>query len=315
MLTVLTAADDSLHPAPPDDPSWTETMWLAFAVPSRHLSGVIYTVLRPNRDVGWLGVWMWDDTAHAETDILYFQSYPHLPMPTNVADMELPCGFRQEVLEPGHRYRVSYDDQAELRLDLTFASMHEPIGREFDGGIAGSNQLGRVAGEITFNQEQVPVDCFEFRGRSWSSRPDARMVLRPDEAGSLLCHADTYATSPTTAFFVSSMGNLERTSVLSGHLLRDGEMHSITEGERVVERDPVRGCPLRVVVEATDEADRTLRATGTCVNQLLMATIPGVPFPLWVGGTNWIIDGEPAWGQDQDVPIGRPTPLLAHPAP
>jgi hypothetical protein len=251
---------------------------------------------------------MWDDTAGLETDILYFQSYPHLPMPPDVADIGLPCGFRQQVLDPGHRYQVSYDDQAELRLDLTFAAAHEPIGREFDGAVAGSNQLGRVTGRINFNEEQVAVDCLEFRGRPWSSRPDSRMVLRPDESGTLLCHADSYATSSNSTFFVSSMGNLERTSVLSGYLLREGEMQSISHGERVVERDPLRGCPVRVVVEATDDAGRTMRASGTCVNQLLMATVPGVPFPLWVCGTNWIVDGEAAWGQDQDVPIGRPAP-------
>jgi hypothetical protein len=45
-------------------------------------------------------------------------------------------------------------------------------------------------------------------------------------------------------------------------------------------------------------------------NQLLMATVPGVPFPFWVCGTEWIIDGEAAWGQDQDVPISRPAPSV-----
>jgi hypothetical protein len=97
----------------------------------------------------------------------------------------------------------------------------------------------------SFNQEQLPVDCLEFQGRSWSSRPDARMVLRPDETGMLMCHADSYATSPTSTFFVSSLGNLEQTSVLSGYLLRDGEMHAITEGERVERPGSGLPCPYR----------------------------------------------------------------------
>jgi hypothetical protein len=207
--TVLRGSDDELHPAPAGDPFWTETLWLSFAVPSRRLTGVVYVVLRPNQDVGSLGVWLWDDTAHAEPEILYFQSYPHLPMPKSAAEMELICGFRQSVLEPGRRYRFAFDDGAELRLDLDFTSAHAPLGREFDGAINGSNQLGRVTGEIVFNDEHVAVDCWEFRGRSWSSRADARMVLRPDENGSLMGHADTYAASARSAFFVSSMGDLD----------------------------------------------------------------------------------------------------------
>lgn len=126
-------------------------------------------------------------------------------------------------------------------------------------------------------------------------------------------HSDTYAVSPATSFFASTMGTLARTDIVSGHIHRDGESRAIVEGHRAVVRNPVRGYPDQIVVEATDDAGRTVSATGTCVNHLLMATAPGVPVSIWVCGTNWVVDGEPGWGQDQDVPLGRPEPLISEP--
>jgi hypothetical protein len=311
LLTLLTPQDDSFHARPVGDPDWTETLWLAFAIPERRLSGVTYLVTRPNRGVCSLGVWMWDHTARNEPEVLYFQNHPELATPGDMADFELPCGFSQRVVEPGRRYEVSYDDGAELRLQLSFAALHEPVGREFGGEISGSNQLGTVTGDVWFNGDRFGVECHEFRGRSWSSRSDRRMVLRPDAAGDLMVHADTYAIAAGTSFFVTSMGGLATTDVLSGHLLRDGTLEAIVEGQRSVERHPVHGFPERVTIDAADAMGRTTRATGVCTNQLLMTTVVGVPFPFWVCGTNWTIDGEPGWGQDQDVPVGRPAPQIA----
>jgi hypothetical protein len=78
----------------------------------------------------------------------------------------------------------------------------------------------------------------------------------------------------------------------------------------VVVRSKESGYPESIVFDAIDDAGRTVQATGTYVNQLQMATVPGVPFPFWVCGTEWTVNGEPAWGQDQDVPIGRSAPRL-----
>jgi hypothetical protein len=70
------------------------------------------------------------------------------------------------------------------------------------------------------------------------------------------------------------------------------------------------GYPESIELDATDESGRSVHATGTCVNQLRMATVPGVPFPFWACGTNWVVNDEPAWGQDQTVPIGRRVPHI-----
>ena len=51
----VTAVDDDLHSPTNDDPFWTETLWLAFAVPERRITGAIYPVFRTNQGVCSLG--------------------------------------------------------------------------------------------------------------------------------------------------------------------------------------------------------------------------------------------------------------------
>jgi hypothetical protein len=311
MLVELTEDDDQCHVDETADPYWTETLWLSFGVPERFLSGVIYNVVRPYQKISSLGVWLWDDKAHSETDILYFQNFPHQPSAKDFTDFELPCGMQHRVLEPAKRYLTTYDDGGELRLSLEFEALHGMVGRIFNDEINGSNQLGRVTGSMDLAGDHIEVASLEFRGRTWSHRPDSRMVLRPDETGNRMVHADSYAVSPQTMLMASSMGDLGRTSVLSGYLVKNGEVHSLVDGERVVVRNEKYGYPESIGFVASDDAGRTVRATGTCVNHLQMATAPGVPFPFWVGGTDWSVDGEPAWGQDHDVPIGRPAPRIS----
>jgi hypothetical protein len=303
-LRVVSEADDALHVDPSDDPYWTETMWLSFAVPGRKLTGVTYLVLRPNQGICSLGVWLWDDVKMYEREVLYFHNYWHLPLPSDLTDMSLPCGFSHKVVKPAHSYEVKYDDGVELQLDLLFEALHQPVARAHGDVVDGSNQLGRVTGMIRLNSTELSVDCHEFRGRAWTSRSDNRLAPFSD-TDKKLDYSDTYAVSPTTTFFVSTMGEPSRTEILSGYLLSGGEAHAIVSGERTVTRQPASGRPEEVIVEGTDDAGRTFRAVGTCLNHLLMATVPGVPFPFWVCGTSWIINGEPGWGQDQDVSVGR----------
>jgi len=310
MGSVPGPADDAFHPRPTGDIGWTETMWLSFAAPDRQLTGVVYAVFRPNLSVGSLGVWVWDDSARLESDCVYFQNHVHQPLPPRLEDTELPCGFRYAVLEANSRYHVSFDDDAELSLDLDLRAIHGPTFREMAGETVGWNILGHVKGAMTLNGEHLDIDCIEFIGRSWSPRPDQRMVVRPSLDGALLSHTDTYAATPDRAFFVSTMGGLDETEVLSGSVFRNGETRTVASGHRRVTRHPEHGYPLEVVVDLVDSTGEELHATGRCVNQLLMASAPGVPFPFWVCGTQWDLDGEPAWGQDQLVPIGRPAPRL-----
>jgi hypothetical protein len=305
LVTFLTPTDDGFHAVDSGELYWTETIWLGFAVPERRVTGVTYAVMRPNLSVCSLGVFMWDDQGASEQDCLYFENYPHLPLPADLTSFDLACGYSQRVIEPAKKYRTSYDDGVELLLELDFEGIHPPIARGHGDSVDGSNQLGRVTGRIRLNGEESGVDCLQFRGRAWTVRGDSRFAPRQDGQEALF-YSDTFAATENSAFFVSTMGNLVKTDVLNGYFFSDGEVVPISEGSRVVDRDPAKGYPTRITLEATDQAGRLVHAVGECVNHFRMATVPGVPFPFWVSGTTWLIDGAPAWGEDQDVPVGRP---------
>jgi hypothetical protein len=302
-LEFLVPVDDGFHEQLADDPFASETRWFGFAVPERRLAGVLYPVLRPNQSIASLGVYMWDDTGTTEHDSLYFQNLWHVPMPADLRDFSLLGGFTHRCLEPLTSYEVTYDDNVELRLALRYQGLYPPVGRGHGGPISGFTQLCRVTGSITLNGDTLAVDCHELRAGFWGGRSDLRFPPLPAPPERPMNYSDTYGASERTAFLVGTAGESPTTSVHSGYLLRDGELHPIVEGSRTVTRRSAQGWVEQLEVDAVDAKGRTLQAVGTCVNHLYMQATPAVA--LWNNGTEWVVDGERLWGTDQDVPGGR----------
>jgi hypothetical protein len=298
----MTAADDELHPPPDDDPFWTETLWLGFAVPDRDLTGVIYSIMRPNQHIASLGVYLWDDTGRLEPDALYFHAMGHLPMPASLRSMDLP-GFAHRCVEPLRAYEVAYDDGVELAVQLRYDALHPPIGRGFGEVAAGYSQPCRVTGTVRLNGETVAVDCCELRASAWTHRSDDRPTPLAPDLDPIPGYSDTYGFSDDVSFFVGTAGTQTLTHSHGGYLLRDGDLQPLTEAERTVVRRSPDGYPKELVVEATDATGRTIHARGSCVNHLRLA-MPGYTFS--VNGTRWDLDGRALWGQDHDVAGGRP---------
>jgi hypothetical protein len=304
MPAELTSADDTLHAPTNDDPFWTEALWLGFAVPERKLTGALYPIFRPNQNICSFAIYVWDDTGVVDQDILYFHNMWHLPLPADMRDMELPGGFSYRCLEPLQKYEVRYDDGVELRLELLLEGIHEPFASEHDSYVTGYSQLCHVTGSIRLNGDELDVDCYELRGCGWfPPRPDVRPPPRPADPEKAIAGGAAYGASGDTGFLVHSFGNLSSTKVMDGYLLRDGKLHPVVDGERVVKRDTNRGSPEEVIIDAVDDAGRSFRAVGTCVNTVLMQATPGVV--AWACGTTWNVDGEEMWGEDHESP-GRP---------
>jgi hypothetical protein len=297
----VTAEDDSWHVPRTEDPFWTETIWLRFAVPERNLTGVLYPVFRRNQHIGLLGAYVWDRTASSEGDALYVHRMFHLPLPADLRNMRLLGGFAYRCITPLETYEVHYDDGVELRIDLRYDGVHLPVGRGPDGTTTSYFQPCQVTGSIGLNGDEVEVDCFELRASAWGVRPDYRPVPRPDDLTKAVGHADTYAASRDTTFFMGSAGDLKTTSCHSGFFMRDGEIARLVEGQRTVCRAE-SGLPEAIEVAATDAVGRQLRAVGTYVNQMHM---PMPSYVLWSSGVQWNVDGEEMWGGDDDVPGGR----------
>jgi hypothetical protein len=287
----LTPADDTLHPPTSDDIFWTETAWFAFAIPERRLTGCIYPLFRPNQNICSAGVYVWDDSGEGAHEILYAQNFWHLPLPEDLRHMELPSGLAYEVLEPLHRYRVSYRDGNELALNLVYEGLIPPHPTERGGVVSHLDHPCRVTGTLRLGDEELAVDCLEMRDKSWGIRPDFRWIMGTTRA------AYTYGLASADSAFLALSASPDggEGTVMSGVLVRDGELAPLVSGIR--RADLERGRPTKVVVEATDARGRSFRAEGRCVNRFAFQSSPGLF--AWMSGTEWDLDGQPAWGEDQ----------------
>lgn len=71
----------------------------------------------------------------------------------------------------------------------------------------------------------------------------------------------------------------------------------------------------RIMIEATDELGRSLKATGNTFNNYAMRANPAML--AWVSGVSWDVDGHPASGESQEWSAGSSRAsrvLWLHPA-
>lgn len=286
---MITATDESFHPAEPNDVWWTETSWFGFFVPERRLSGTVYAFFRPTLGVCSGTVYVWDDSAELPWEVLYGRALLHLPPPAgDLTDVELENGLRLRCASPLRRHSIQYEDGEALRLDLTFDAVTEPHGLGPGGSTGHFDQPGRVRGTATLHGEQISVDCISIRDRTWSPRSD----LTGFAAGY------SYAVTDGEGFHaVSVRGGADNDVVVAGFLWRDGTMRDLVSGSRTVERED--GRPVRVTIQATDDGGRTVEATGVCMNRLAFPAYPG-NFT-WMSLTRWTIGSREVWGEDQDI--------------
>jgi hypothetical protein len=201
----------------------------------------------------------------------------------SVGGLELSC------LEPLRRYRVRYADGELCALDLEYEGLFAPHAVGIAGGRGHLDQPCRVRGALRLRGEQIAIDGFEMRDRSWHVRDDLRTARASYSYG---------IASSREAFLAGALCDANQCRVVTGFLWRDGEKHALASGtRRVVERRD--GYPLRVAVEAVDAAGRRLEARGTTASRLANQATPGMF--AWLSLTEWDWEGRRASGQDQEV--------------
>jgi hypothetical protein len=289
--------DDEFHPPTSDSPYWTETCWFTFTVPERRLSGQLYPFFQANQGVLAGGAYFWDDEGDQPWNCLYAKNFWHLPIPEQpLSDISLPNGARYKVIEPQQRYEIGYDDPDggdEIHVDLTFDAVTAPhyLGQSH------LDQPGRYTGTIVLRGEEIAVDSYGFRDRSWGVRSQFGQGLTSSPAK----HGGySYATeSPANAFHTITMDFGQGMNSIHGYLLLDGEWSKLASATRtVVERTPGTGFQTRVVIEGVDELGRELHAEGRCLNQLGFFINPN----MWTINclTQWTFNGITTFGEDHD---------------
>jgi hypothetical protein len=249
--------DDEFHTPTSDDPYWTETCWFTFHVPERKISGQLYPFFRTNQKVCAGAAFLWDEQGSHPYTALYAKMFWHMPMPDQpLSDISLPNGIRYRCVESQKRWEVNFDDPDgdELTIRLIFSAVGPPNYM----GETHLDQPGRVQGTITVYGEEIPVDSYGFRDRSWSVR---------SQFGESFGHIGyTYgAASDGDGFHIIEQA--DENTFYHGHFLQDGKWSKLVSGHReVLERSPETGYPTRLTVEGVDEAGRQLSVEGTALN-------------------------------------------------
>jgi hypothetical protein len=247
-----------------------------------------YPLFRINQRVCSSGVYIWDDSAEADHEILYSQNFWHLPLPEDGTRIRLLDSLKYDVLEPLNRYRVRYDREL-VKLDLEYEGLCEPILNKAGNHL---DQPCKVTGTLELRGETIPIDCYEVRDKTWHVRSDLRMASETSEG------SYTYAMTPDSTVLALTAGPpTGEHTLLTGWLLRDGEVSLLTSVARKVARKPGRPAH-EVEMQGTDALGRTFQLTGQTYNNFALRSAPTLP--AWLSGTSFNFDGVPAEGQSQE---------------
>ena len=263
----LVPADDDFHDEELTDRWWeTETCWFSWNVPERNLGGWTYCQARPNANICNGGAWVWDDRAAYPWELAYRAEYSGLQLPPraerDMRDFEWPNGVHVRVVEPLTTYAVPYSDPGALEVDLVFEAIMAP-NLHPDGVVpffkgAHFDQAGHVTGTMVLHGEEIPIDCYSVRDRSWGPRPmgrpkprraapraGRRRSTRPG-IGQMRGRSAASATrsappDPVRRGSPTPFPAPRWSPISCGFLLRDGEYGHILAGERRVTFDAAHG--------------------------------------------------------------------------
>ena len=323
--------DDCYHTPVSDDPYLVETTWWSFNVPELRLGGWLHCQYHVNLGTSTWRVFAWDPSSSDPANLAYYRAVEQAPMPADpdLRDITFPAGgFSVKMLDPLMNYRVTYSDaERDFAIDLDFRGVHPP--HRFTPGQPPMmysphlDQVGHVTGTLTLRGEQIPVDCYSLRDRTWGPRgghhsssqkaeyqrgehrvlhpggPRWREVERRRGRGRIqymFGHAD--ATTGFLGFLRPQDGDAVGWSpVHVGWLLKDSVFDRLdaSRSRMRVYRDPDTGLTSHMEVELVDRSDRTMRVEGMAVSRIAERGAGGHSL------MRWDFDGPIGWGEDQDV--------------
>jgi hypothetical protein len=314
---VLTEADDGWHE---HSPHWweTETAWFAFNVPERRIGGSLYLQGLGVQGVCNGGAWLWDDSP---AGALYESRKQDLPWPDrgDLRAVACPNGLTIETVEPLTRYRTTYADPGRFEADLVHEGIVPP--HAFPRGAwpywntGHLDQPMHTTGTIVLHGEEIAVDCYAIRDRSWGPRPagptppDKKVPPgtvtwneKPPRAMFPYSVAYMYATqdgreawmAATSPWLHEDGSATDALDPGAGYLVRDGVYAPLVEGRRATRLDPVRRWVRTVHLEAVDALGRELVVDGDLVARSGEQDRDGAGLFRW----RWT-GGCEGWGEDQ----------------
>ena len=292
-MTELPQAD-RLYDNPGDNPYWNESVWFSLSIPEQRKHGFIQYYFRPNMGLLNGGPVWWDSSGNHIWDCLYFNwsHLQHIPPGSKKFDMTANNSLSVKVLEPLTRYAIKYDNE-DFKLDLQWQAigpMHELKGNDAAQKAAQKfhmEQPGKMTGSLHRDGEQFAIDCFSMRDTSYGPR-----VYSGSSTGGYF-----WGIAENSAFHAIAKGEGSEQQVIGGFIWKDGELSSLVSGTRTVEEYGKHG-PKQVRFEATDQAGRTIRATGKIDEGLIFTGYTDRTVVWSLVEWNW--DGTTHWGDNQE---------------
>jgi hypothetical protein len=294
-------ADDNFH-AYSDDVWETETAWFSFNVPERKLGGWLYGFIRPNLGICTAAVFLYDDQGFSPWEAPFYEHQVVQPIEEerDLRDFQFPTGYSLKMLEPLMHYKLFYQKDDVLTVDLDWQGIMEPHpfghGKPPFVGASHFDQLGHVTGKLVLHGETIEVDCYSMRDRSWGPRQEQAPPSFERLSYNHGCSRDG------TGFVVigrqTDSENASQGTINHGFWLKNDRRIQLAAGSFKSERDPKRLWLNRIDIEATDEEGGEHLATGHAVSHFAWSTAR------WVNVltlSRWDLDGVEGWGEAHDV--------------
>ncbi len=291
----VTAADDGFHFAEMGDRWWmTETAWFSFCKPEIGLGGWLYNMVRPNIGTVSGGCWIWEPGAHQPWEVPYYSNLTVMPLDksSDLRDVELRNGVSIKMLEPLKKYRIGYKDGDLVDLDLTFDAVMPPRPMAKNDGsfqkLSHFDQFCKVTGRLVLHGDEIDIDCYAIRDRSWGPRPEHRPGRSAYVSG---------ISDPSRCFLVVTKWNDPDSRISNGFFTLDGETANLISGQRRVTRNE-DGVVDTIVLEGKDDLGRTLHAEGRRLSGIIINRHSFIDSN---GLIEWKINGVTGHGEDQDM--------------
>lgn len=293
--------DDNFHFDVLGDKWWmTETAWFSFCKPEIGLGGWIYNMFRPNIGTVSGGCWIWEPGACQPWEVPYYSNLTAMPLDrtADLRDVTLRNGVSIKMLEPLKKYALSFadpmgfEDRGLISLDLTFDAVMPPRPMAKNDGsfqkLTHFDQFGHVKGRICLHGEDIDIDCYAIRDRSWGPRPEHR----PGQSAYVSGISD-----PSRCFLVVTKWNDPDYAITNGFFTLDGTTANMVSGQRRVTRD-AEGVVETIKVEGKDDLGRDLHAEGRRLSGIIINRHSFIDSN---GLIEWTINGVTGHGEDQDM--------------
>lgn len=278
---MIVAADTDFHERDRTDRTWTETTFLAFAVPEEQIFGNAYVLARPNLGVCLSSIIVSRGICRQPYEVDFTDPQMHLPCPQTFSKYTLENGLSVEGTNSGRDYHMTYENNlGACRFDLSFKGLHHPFDphdprenallAQAEGnftdprmGDAWSNghfqAHGHITGELELRGKTYKVDCYDGMDHSWGPRKEhgTRAVSWISiNFGDSLC---AHLAVPMNL----SNGIVTYDAPKFGFIVENGVVHSIVEAKVSSEREDM--LPLRTRIEVIDVRGQRFEFSGTAI--------------------------------------------------